>query len=128
LEEGEAIHPIFIAHNIGDSPCTVTEVRSGTLVLNKKKRLPSDLSSSHREKFDVKLESGERELFPANGGAVPTENDYFEIFGDVSDLYCIGRRHVLSLTAAELFADPLNTVASGGHFDFPALVYTGVSQ
>ena len=31
------------------------------------------------------------------------------------------RRRVLSLTAAELFADPFNTLASGGHFDFPAL-------
>jgi hypothetical protein len=81
---------MFIAHNIGDSPGKIVEVRSATLVLKDKEKIPNDLSFPFHEEFDVSLASGQRELFPGNGGSAPTGDQPMEIYVGTHVLLCLG--------------------------------------
>lgn len=90
LEVGEKVDFIFIARNIGDSPATVVEVRSATIVLRANARIPSDLSFPFKEEFNFQLASGERELLPGNGGRELVGNEPMEIFAEDKSLLCMG--------------------------------------
>jgi hypothetical protein len=90
LPKGKQVNFIFNAQNVGDSAATIIEVRSATFVHNAGDPIPTDLSFPFYEPFNVVLKSGERELFPANGGSILVENEPMEIFAGKSALYCMG--------------------------------------
>jgi hypothetical protein len=87
---GVAPRVIFIAHNIGDSPARIIEVRSATLVQDINANLPNDLGFPFLENFHVTLVSGQKEVFPINGADPFVENEAMEIFARRSMLLCLG--------------------------------------
>jgi len=90
LQSDRPVGFIFTAHNIGDSPGRVIEVRSATLVLKDKEKIPDDLSFPFSEKFSVSLKSGQREIFPANGGSAVSREESMQIFAGSHVLLCLG--------------------------------------
>jgi hypothetical protein len=90
LKVGEAPNWIFVGQNIGDSPARVIQVRSGTIVLKAKEKIPTDISFSFHEDFKITLVSREKELFPANGGNTLEGNQAMEIFAGSHALLCMG--------------------------------------
>jgi hypothetical protein len=90
LPAGKQINFIFFAQNIGDSAAKIIEVHSATFVHNAGDPIPTDLSFPFFEPFNVVLESGQRELFPGNGGSTLVEIEHRQIFAGESDLYCMG--------------------------------------
>jgi hypothetical protein len=91
---GKPVTPLFIAQNIGDSPGRIIEVRSGVIALDSNAKLPTNLSFPFKEPFDVRLASGERELFPANVGINAGDHGsvmFSEGFSEGSSaLHCLG--------------------------------------
>jgi len=87
---GKQIQFFFVAHNIGETRASVIEVRSGTLILKKDEKIPSNVSFPFREKFNFRLESGEREIFSGNGGGTPNSTESMGIFAGELVLLCLG--------------------------------------
>jgi hypothetical protein len=81
---------IFIAHNVGESPATIIQVRSATLVLKDKEKIPNDLSFPFHEDLNVRLASGEKKLIPGNGASQLVGNEAMEIFASSKVLLCLG--------------------------------------
>jgi hypothetical protein len=81
---------IFIAQNIGDTQARITEVRSATLVLQNNERIPNDLAFPHHEPFNVVLRSGQKEVFPGNGGVPLVGEEHMQVFADTHMLLCLG--------------------------------------
>ena len=90
LESPEKVAFIFTGRNVGDSPAKILEIRSATLVLRAKEKIPGDLSFSFKEKFNITLISQERELFPGNGGSLLEGNEPMEIYVGDKVLLCLG--------------------------------------
>ena len=91
LENGQEIVVTFLAQNIGETPATIKEVR-GCLHVAKKpdSPLPVDLKSPHKVAFDIRLETGQRELFHIRDGTIPTEHTGTAIYTGMTPLYCVG--------------------------------------
>jgi hypothetical protein len=87
---GKPIGFIFIAQNIGETAAKIIEVRSGTFIQSAKTIIPTDLSFAFYEEFNVTLASGERELFPGNGGSSPEGEESMSVYAGNSALYCMG--------------------------------------
>jgi hypothetical protein len=90
LKVGEVPSWIFLGQNIGDSPAKVIQVRSGTIVLKAKEKIPTDISFSFHEDIAITLVSREKELFPGNGGSPLEGNQAMEIFAGSHVLLCMG--------------------------------------
>jgi hypothetical protein len=91
-DAGVAVAPqvIFIAHNIGDSPARIVEVRSATRVQPANARIPNDLAFPFHEDFNVTLASGQKEVFPMNGAAPFAADEPMNVFAGHSMLLCLG--------------------------------------
>jgi len=87
---GDAPRFTFIAHNIGDSPGRIIEVRSATLVIGVMDTIPNDLAYPFHEPFNVTPVGGQKELFPANGASPFVDNEAMEVFGGTKVLLCLG--------------------------------------
>ena len=81
---------IFVAHNMGDSPGRLLEVRSATLVLAANTRIPNDLSFPFHEPLNATLASGQKIEVPGNGGNEIVNNEAMEIFAGQKLLLCLG--------------------------------------
>ncbi len=90
IPAGQNVEFIFIAHNIGESPGKIIEVRSATLILPDKEKIPNDLSLPFSERFNYALQSGQREVFPGNGGSAPTDEESMAVFAGAKVLLCLG--------------------------------------
>jgi hypothetical protein len=82
---GERPRFIFIAHNMGDSPGRLIEIRSGTLVLEANERIPNDLAFPHHEDLNATLASGQKVEV-----SVLVNNEAMEIFAEAKLLLCLG--------------------------------------
>ncbi len=90
LPDGEKIIFGFVAHNIGETPATIVEIRSGTTIL-KPGDIPVNRSEiPYGETFDITLASGECAAFQANGGGRIPGNDSMAIYAGDRALICLG--------------------------------------
>jgi hypothetical protein len=78
---------LFMAHNTGDAPATITQVRTGNIV-QIDSRLPSAQVFTFTETLAVPLRAGQKDLL--HGKISLTGNQPMEIYGESKALYCIG--------------------------------------
>jgi hypothetical protein len=90
IPDGKPINVTFIAQNIGDSVGKVVQIRSATVILDSKEKIPTDFSFLHSDPFQFSLKSGEKELFPANGNSAPEKNESVAVYIGSKAFYCLG--------------------------------------
>lgn len=88
IKDGSGI--VFIGRNIGDSVGKIIEIRSATIVRHPNDRFPTNYSFPFSEKFQINLKSGEKELFPINGGSALNNSELVGIYSGNFALFCLG--------------------------------------
>ncbi|MGA3304009.1 MAG: hypothetical protein ABSC72_12080 [Methylovirgula sp.] len=86
----DTVDVICVAHNKGDAPGTIIEIRSAKIILDSDEKIPGDWTFPFTEKFNFQLASGERELIPLNGALIKNNHEVMGILFQERTLYCVG--------------------------------------